>query len=214
METDEERSMRLEASRRYSAAKRAQETEEQKAERRLMDRKRAAERRARETEWEREQRLALGRRRAAERRALESEEDRESRLTLNRERLASKRALKADRLSLASAIDHAAEDEDMVKPKINRLQVEQEAQQRLLHEGVGQMVQEVEQIATLLPVSVAEREVNAELQVEMASAGSRPPATVEQTASAGAEGGGEKSGELKQEVVEIKEFRAGTVSSS
>ena len=207
MESEKERSLRLEASRRYSAAKRAQETEEQKAERRLNDRKRAAERRARETECEREHRLALGRQRAAERRALETEEDRESRLTLNRQRLASKRAFRADRLSLASAEDHLIEDGDMmVKPKI---QAEEEAQQRLLRdrEEVGQTFQEVEQV----PVSV---EVNADERVEMASAGARPQATVEQTASGGVEGGGEKSGELKQEVVEIKEFRAGTLSSS
>lgn len=185
MESEVERCQRLEASRKYSAAKRAQESEEQKAERRLMDRKRAAERRARETEWEREQRLALGRRRAAERRAMESEEDRESRLTQNRERLASKRALK-DRSSV----------EDMVAQL-------QESRPRPLGDGPGAGAG---QAPDLLPV-VDNLDV-----VEMASAGAQQQATVEQPASSGAEGGIEKSGELKQEIVEIKEFRAGTLT--
>ena len=217
METESERSHRLEASRRYSAEKRARESEEKKAERRMMDRKRAAERRAKESQLEREQRLALGRQRAAERRAAESEEEREHRLAQNRERLASKRAAKpkAEKLSLPAAVEPAP-----AGPWCrNGAGGGHNVQPAVLFNGVEHTFQEAELTSDPLPVdSVAVEKSKVRVPVDMARVvqpqqQAVPVATAEQTASTGAVGG-EKTGELKQEVLEIKEFRAGIISRS
>lgn len=178
-----------------------------------MDRKRAAERRARESESQREQRLALGRQRAAERRAMESEQVRECRLAQNRKRIALKRASKGDRLSLAKE----TEIEDMAKLEVGldseqvdrELVVDVQRFQSSSSDSEGgqeaeQTFKEVERTPVALPV------VDWELEVEMA--GVQQQGVVEQTAPGGGKGE-EKSGELKQEVVEIKEFRAGTKTS-
>lgn len=249
METESERSHRLEASRRYSAEKRARESEEKKAERQMMDRKRAAERRARESQWEREHRLAVGRQRAAERRAAESVEEREHRLAQNRERLALKRASKAEKPTLQATAMlpalQAGSDEPLAGVRVAKdgdligYGQEKAVPTCLNGAGVDFHGHGVEgaglAIATatsgfghLLPVGVMNasrtNDVHKRLEV-MASAGVvQPPqeqhqqqvgATTEQTAppstsTSAAIGGGEKSsGELKQEVLEIKEFRAG-----
>lgn len=245
METESERSHRLEASRRYSAEKRARESEEKKAERRMMDRKRAAERRARENQWEREHRLALGRQRAAERRAAESEEEREHRLARNRERLASNRASKPEpeKPTLEAAamlpgpipgpwlgvgvqeggdLDRYGEQQQQPPPvPMSFNGVDQAFFQDLERAGLTTATTTSDPLLPVGAVSTStsrsdEREVDM-----MASAGVVQPqqeqqagaTATEQTAvpstSGGASGGGEKSSELKQEVLEIKEFRAG-----
>ena len=248
METDSERSHRLEASRRYSAEKRARESEEKKAERRMMDRKRAAERRARESQWEREHRLALGRQRAAERRAAENEEEREHRLARNRERLASKRASKPEleKLTLEAAAMLPGPTPGPWQEGGDLDRYEQQQQQPVPMSFNGALFQDLERAGLttakstsdpLLPVGTSsasdERKSTSdpllpvgttsdEREVDMmASAGVVQPqqeqqagatATEQATApstSGGASGGGEKSSELKQEVLEIKEFRAG-----
>lgn len=155
-----------------------------------MDKRRAAERRARESQLEREQRLALGRQRAAERRALESEKEREYRLGQNRKRLALKRASEVEGLSL---------------PTVDTAQLTATREQQAIFncEEAEQTFQEVEQVTQVLPVN------DPEVKVEMASgsSGSQQQPTAEQKTSSG---GGEKSGEVKQEIVEITEYRAGT----
>ncbi len=238
METEGERSQRLEAGRKYSAEKRARESEEKKAERRMMDRKRAAERRARESEWEREHRLSLGRRRAAERRAAENEDEREHRLAQNRERLALKRASKAPILEAAAMVmpDHRPLAPAAAAGPVSWLGVGVVGAGGgdLDGHGIG-VDQNLERAGLttatsvsdpLLPPSVSFsaniRDDEREAVDMMASASNVQPQqeqqqqTAEQvtdppsTNSGAAGGGGEKSsGELKQEVLEIKEFRAG-----
>ena len=185
----------------------------------MLDRKRAAERRAKESLPEREHRLALGRQRAAERRAAESEEERERRLAQNRERLASKRASKTEKLSLqnytlpgdvASVAMATDADSQLMQPA------------SLLCDGA--------EVNHLFPVCGAEAEAEltsfsdpllpvpgvAAEPLDMASVvqtqkEEQSTATVEQAASTGnpSGSGGEKRAEIKQEVLEIKEFRAG-----
>ena len=247
METESERSHRLEASRRYSAEKRARESEEKKAERRMMDRKRAADRRARESQGEREHRLALGRQRAAERRAAESEEERERRLAQNRERLASKRASVAEKSTLEAGATLPGDgpwlgvgmavggdldelEQQRTEPTcFNGLDIDDAFFQD--PDGAGLTITTTTS-DPLLPVVTASSSATrfdkpCEVRdTDMMSGASvvqqqqeqqQKPigATAEQTAapstSSGAAGGvGEKSGgEVKQEVLEIKEFRAG-----
>lgn len=187
-----------------------------------MDRKRAAERRARESQSEREHRLALGRQRAAERRAAESEEEREHRLAQNRERLATRRASKAEKLNLGAAATRESGG------PLSSMEMNGHGRMQLrMHQPApmfcGGQLQELEQAGLtakitsdpLLPVGV--------IEVEMASASAsvvqpqleqqQMGAVAEQTAApstSGASGGGEKINDLKQEILEIKEFRAGT----
>ena len=252
METESERSHRLEASRRYSAEKRARESEEKKAERRMMDRKRAAERRARESQWEREYRLAVGRQRAAERRAAESVEEREHRLAQNRERLALKRASKTEKPTLEATAMlpalQAGSDEPLAGIRVAKdgdlLGYGQEKAVPTCLNGAGvdfhghgvegaglAIATATSGFGHLLPVGVmnasrstSTNDVHKRLEVMASASVVQPPqeqhqqqvgATTEQTAppstsTSAAIGGGEKSsGELKQEVLEIKEFRAG-----
>lgn len=152
----------------------------------MMDRKRAAERRARESHWEREQRLALGRQRAAERRATESDERREGRLAQNRERLATKRALKAEERP-------STNDGDIANGCTNNLQCTS---------GVGLTCLGAESTLEVLPVAV-EAMATASSSAQQRAAAEQMPAEIS------GEGGEEKSGVVKQEVLEIKEFRAG-----
>ena len=246
METESERSQRLEASRRYSAEKRARESEEKRAERRMMDRKRAAERRARESEWERERRLALGRRRAAERRAAETDDEREHRLAQNRERLASKRASKAEKpptLALEAAAMTASGQLQWppaaAAPSLGVGVAEGgglddcgEDQEPIVVNGVKEDLKRAGLTTAttmtmsdpLLPASVSvstrtrdEREVvdmmastsvvQPQHEQQVGATAEQATATPSTSSGAAASGGGEKNS--AQEVLEIKEFRAG-----
>ena len=190
MESEVERRQRLDASRKYSAEKRAKESAERKAERRMIDRRRAAERRARESQWEREQRLALGRLRAAERRAMESDETREIRLAQNRERLATKRALKANKVH--SDVANGA----ICQSSVARLQALPIF--TCSASWVGQTWLEAESAPEAIPVVEAMATNSGQQQDHV-------------PAAAGSHGGEVKGTEVKQEIVEIKEFRAGII---
>ena len=246
METESERSQRLEASRRYSAEKRARESEEKRAERRMMDRKRAAERRARESEWERECRLALGRQRAAERRAAETDDEREHRLAQNRERLASKRASKAEKpptLALEPAamttsgqlqrppaaaepclgvgvaegggLDDCGQEQNLIL--VNGVKEDPERaglttattmtmSDPLLPASVSVSTRDEREVVDVM-ASVSVVQPQQEQQQQIGATAEQATATPSTSSGAAASGGGEKSS--TQEVLEIKEFRAG-----